>query len=307
MVEAVDPPAATRLQECSRRSPDRPGRTCRMVRRWSSSSPGWTRGSPQRHPKSRNRQLEAMRRPSASACRTPEGRFFDTIAAPVRMPQHALPRHERNRTGGSRRYHVPDRLGAQYINGRPTITRTVAIGAVPEEQNRFFTLCSRALIAISTRLPEGVTRRRSRSARPDRTVEGGRRLCARTGHGCRLYLSSTKDRSALPGLPRRNCCRALILSNEPGYYRPVPSASAVENLVVVRQPEGRWRRPADARLRHADLLPDRSPARPSRPADHDELDWLNAYHAETREKLMPLLSNAEDRDWLASATGAIAR
>ena len=34
----------------------------------------------------------------------------------------------------------------------------------------------------------------------------------------------------------------------------------------------------------------------------EERDWLNGYHAATREKLMPLIEDAAVRDWLVTAT-----
>ena len=39
----------------------------------------------------------------------------------------------------------------------------------------------------------------------------------------------------------------------------------------------------------------------------EELDWLNAYHAETREKLLPLLSDDATKAWLEKATAPISR
>ena len=39
----------------------------------------------------------------------------------------------------------------------------------------------------------------------------------------------------------------------------------------------------------------------------EELGWLNAYHAETREKLSPLIEDEEIRAWLDQATAEITR
>lgn len=100
----------------------------------------------------------------------------------------------------------------------------------------------------------------------------------------------------------------MILSNEPGYYRPGAFGIRIENLVVVREPEEI--EGGDQPMLGFDTLTfcpiDRRLVLPALLTD-DELDWLNAYHAETLEKLMPLLSGTETRDWLASATEAIVR
>ena len=39
----------------------------------------------------------------------------------------------------------------------------------------------------------------------------------------------------------------------------------------------------------------------------DELVWLNAYHAQTREKLLPLLADDATKTWLEKATAPISR
>ena len=39
----------------------------------------------------------------------------------------------------------------------------------------------------------------------------------------------------------------------------------------------------------------------------DELQWLDAYHAKTREELSPLISDAATREWLERATASFAR
>lgn len=99
--------------------------------------------------------------------------------------------------------------GAQYINGTTDITRTVAIGAVPEEQKRFFTLVLKGMIAISTaRFRRGHAA--STSIRSPGSRYGRRAPIMRTGPATvsAPISRSTKDRSALPGLPRRNCCPA---------------------------------------------------------------------------------------------------
>ena len=98
----------------------------------------------------------------------------------------------------------------------------------------------------------------------------------------------------------------MILSNEPGYYRPGAFGIRIENLIVVEAATDiaggdrpmlgfetiTWC-PIDRRL----ILPD--------PMTREELDWLNTYHATTREKLMPLIDDAKVRAWLEQATRPI--
>jgi Xaa-Pro aminopeptidase len=257
------------------------------------------------------RQLEAMRAAVGERMQNPlKDVSFDTIAG---AGSHAAIMHYRVTNETDRRIEAGTIFlidsGAQYINGTTDITRTVAIGAVPEEQKRFFTLVLKGMIAISTaRFPKG-----SRGVDLDPLArialwKAGADYAHGTGHGVGSYLSVHEGPQRIARLATQELLPGMILSNEPGYYRPGAFGIRIENLVVVRQPEeidG-----GDQPMLGFDTLTfcpiDRRLVLPALLTD-DELDWLNAYHAETREKLMPLLSDTETRDWLANATEAIAR
>jgi Xaa-Pro aminopeptidase len=98
----------------------------------------------------------------------------------------------------------------------------------------------------------------------------------------------------------------MILSNEPGYYRPGHYGIRIENLIFVRDAEDvpggdmpmrsfetlTWC-PIDRRLVVASLL------------TGEELAWLNDYHAKVFEKLSPLITDAAVQAWLEAATAPI--
>jgi Xaa-Pro aminopeptidase len=97
----------------------------------------------------------------------------------------------------------------------------------------------------------------------------------------------------------------MILSNEPGYYKPSCYGIRIENLVAVVAPAN------DDGTSGADggflgfetltLAPiDRSLIEPSL-LDGREVDWLDRYHAEVRQALTGEL-DAVCRDWLNAAT-----
>ena len=199
--------------------------------------------------------------------------------------------------------------GAQYINGTTDITRTVAIGAVPEEQKRFFTLVLKGMIAISTaRFPKG-----SRGCDLDPLArialwKAGADFAHGTGHGVGSYLSVHEGPQRISRLSTQELLAGMILSNEPGYYRPGAFGIRIENLIHVLPAapveggdldmlgfETLTFCPIDRRLVVSSLLTD------------EELDWLNAYHVETREKLLPLLSDDATKSWLEQATAVISR
>ena len=98
----------------------------------------------------------------------------------------------------------------------------------------------------------------------------------------------------------------MILSNEPGYYKPGAYGIRIENLVVVTPPapipggdrdmlgfETLTLCPIDRRLIDVGLL---SPG---------EIAWVDAYHARLVPVLSRLLDDGEIR-WLSAATRPLA-
>jgi Xaa-Pro aminopeptidase len=194
--------------------------------------------------------------------------------------------------------------GAQYVNGTTDITRTVAIGAVPQEQKKFFTLVLKGMIAISTaRFPKG-----SRGCDLDPLArialwKAGADFAHGTGHGVGSYLSVHEGPQRIARLSTQELLPGMILSNEPGYYRPGSFGIRIENLVYVtplEMIEGgdlpmmgfetlTWC-PIDRRLIVTDLL------------TVEEHAWIDSYHATVCQKLRPLISDAQVLDWLEQAT-----
>jgi len=199
--------------------------------------------------------------------------------------------------------------GAQYVNGTTDITRTVAIGNVPEDQRRFFTLVLKGVIAISdARFPKGT---RGCDLDPLARIalwKAGADYAHGTGHGVGSYLSVHEGPQRISRLSTQELLPGMILSNEPGYYRPGAFGIRIENLIYVReaaevaggdQPMLSFETltwcPIDRRLVVTALLTD------------DELDWLNAYHAGVLEKLSPLIADEEVKAWLVAATQPLER
>lgn len=197
--------------------------------------------------------------------------------------------------------------GAQYVNGTTDITRTIAVGAVAEDRKRFFTLVLKGMIAISmARFPKGT---RGCDLDPLARIalwRAGADYAHGTGHGVGSYLSVHEGPQRISRLATQELLPGMILSNEPGYYRPGSFGIRIENLIYVKsaaavaggdQPMLSFETltwcPIDRRLILAELM------------DKGELEWLNAYHASVREKLMPLIGRPAVKDWLMAATEAI--
>ncbi len=196
--------------------------------------------------------------------------------------------------------------GGQYLDGTTDITRTVWVGPgepTAEMKDR------------NTRVLKGHIEL-DLARFPDRTSGGALDALARmhlwqagvdyghgTGHGVGSYLSVhegpqriSKPGGAFPGT-ETPLQEGMILSNEPGYYKPGEFGIRIENLVLVvdaaiEGSEGKYlifetltHVPLDRRLVDKDLLTAR------------EVQWWNDYHAKTRAILAPQL-DGEDLAWL---------
>ena len=195
--------------------------------------------------------------------------------------------------------------GGQYDDGTTDITRTVWIG--PGEP-------SAEMIERNTRVLKGHIQLAMQYF-PDQTTGGALDVLARmhlwqggvdyghgTGHGVGSYLSVhegpqriSKPGGAFPGT-ETPLSEGMILSNEPGYYKPGEYGIRIENLVlVVEAPiasEGKYLGfetltfvPLDRTLVDKTLLTEA------------EIGWWNRYHEQVEAILGPQMEG-EDLDWL---------
>ena len=196
--------------------------------------------------------------------------------------------------------------GGQYLDGTTDITRTVWIG--PGEP-------SAEMVERNTRVLKGHIQLDMQKF-PDRTTGGALDALARmhlwnggvdyghgTGHGVGSFLSVhegpqriSKPGGAFPGTetPLRE---GMILSNEPGYYKPGEYGIRIENLVLVvdaglADSEGKYLGfetltmvPLDRTLVDRALL------------SEAEIGWWNDYHTAVYATLAPQLEG-DDLAWL---------
>ncbi|WP_062113908.1 aminopeptidase P family protein [Aureimonas sp. AU40] len=233
---------------------------------------------------------------------------FDTISAAG--PNAALPHYRvnraSNRTLGEGEIFLVD-SGAQYQDGTTDITRTVALGVVPDEVRQKFTLVLKGMIAISTaRFPKGT---RGMDLDPLARIALWRVGCDfahGTGHGVGAFLAVHEGPQSISRRGVAVLEPGMIVSNEPGYYREGAFGIRIENLLLTQDAapieggdlpmhgfETLTFAPIDRRLVVRSLM------------TADEIDWLNAYHAEVAKQIGPRL-DAEDRHWLELATRPLA-
>lgn len=197
--------------------------------------------------------------------------------------------------------------GGQYVSGTTDITRTIAVGDVPDEQKRFFTLVLKGMIAVSRlRFPEGTRGLEIDPFARHALWQAGVDYGHGTGHGVGSFLAVHEGPQSISRRGEQALLPGMIVSNEPGYYRDGAFGIRIENLIHVTAAEpieGGDRPmlgfetltlcPIDRRLIVKDLM------------DTGEIEWLDAYHARVREELMPLLSEAGDKTWLQAATAPL--
>ncbi|MDP3524511.1 MAG: aminopeptidase P family protein [Hoeflea sp.] len=255
------------------------------------------------------RRLEQIRAENGEALQMPlKALSFDTISG---AGPNAAIMHYRVNTATNRRVEPGEMLlidsGGQYVAGTTDITRTIAVGHVPEEQKRFFTLVLKGMIAISRlRFPEGTRGVDIDAFARIALWQAGADFAHGTGHGVGSYLSVHEGPQSISRRGMQALLPGMILSNEPGYYRDGAFGIRIENLVTVHEPrqiEGGDRPmlgfetltlcPIDTRLIVRDLL------------DAGETAWLDAYHARVRAELSPLLAADPALEWLEAATATL--
>lgn len=197
--------------------------------------------------------------------------------------------------------------GGQYVTGTTDITRTIALGAVSDEQKRFFTLVLKGMIELSMlRFPE-----KTRGVDIDILAraalwQAGVDYAHGTGHGVGSYLSVHEGPQSISRRAMVELKTGMILSNEPGYYRDGAFGIRIENLILVTEPEdiegGEQKMHAFETLTLCPI--DRSLILPEL-LTSAQLDWLNTYHARVLSDIGPLIEDVETKDWLIKATSAM--
>ena len=197
--------------------------------------------------------------------------------------------------------------GGQYTYGTTDITRTVALGTPAEEQKHDFTLVLKGHIALGTAVfPEGTTGHQLDAFARQYLWNEGKAYYHGTGHGVGFFINCHEGpqniRLNINPTPLQP---GMITSNEPGLYLEGRYGIRLENLIVtvpaMETEFGRFYKfdtmtlfPFDTALMQTEIMTDA------------EIEWVNAYHAEVRRRLTPLLS-AEEAAWIEKKTAPISR
>lgn len=196
--------------------------------------------------------------------------------------------------------------GGHYLDGTTDVTRTIPVGAITNEMKDRYTRVLKGMIALSCiRFPEG-------ASGADLDVLARQYLWAEgldyghgTGHGVGSYLCVHEGPQSISHRGNVPLKIGMVLSNEPGFYKPRHYGIRLENMMYVTElfeitgPERKMLgfetltlAPFDNKAIALDLL------------TKAEKDWINAYHKRVFKALRPQLDEATGA-WLAGATAEI--
>jgi len=198
--------------------------------------------------------------------------------------------------------------GGQYLGGTTDITRVVPIGTPSSAQCADYTTVLQAHIALARACfpvdtPSSVLDTLARMPLWRRGLDYGHG----TGHGVGYFMNVHEGPQSISvrghARPHQAMKPGMLTSNEPGLYRDGQWGIRIENLVLAVPAQqtafGDFLSfetvtlcPIDTRCIVRDQL------------SAEETGWLNTYHAQVRERLLPLVDGAA-RDWLLARTEAV--
>lgn len=196
--------------------------------------------------------------------------------------------------------------GAQYLDGTTDITRTLALGSITEEQRHVYTLVLKGNISLAmAKFPDGASGTQVDILARQFMWKEGMNYLHGTGHGVGSYLNVHEGPHQFRMEWKPQPLRAgMTITDEPGLYLEGKFGVRTENTMLItpymETAFGKFLQLEPLTLCPIDTYPiDLSMM------TAEEKAWLNDYHATVRNTLMPLLSDAADREWLEKATKVI--
>ncbi|MFT8778172.1 MAG: aminopeptidase family protein P, partial [Gluconacetobacter liquefaciens] len=255
-------------------------------------------------------ELEAATRLNAFRALCPDYReeSFPAIsgAGPNGAVIHYRVTPDTARTIGTDEVYLID-SGGQYPFGTTDVTRTLwtGKGPGPDSVRGPFTRVLKGHIALArARFPVGTTGHALDALARYALWQDGLDYDHGTGHGIGSYLSVHEGPCSISPVHRPVAVTTgMILSDEPGYYRPGAFGIRLENLLLVHPTLAEAGRnflafetltlaPFDRRLIDPSLL------------TREETAWLDTYHARVFDLVAPQLAS-DARAWLEAACAPI--
>ncbi len=199
--------------------------------------------------------------------------------------------------------------GGHYLDGTTDITRTIALGALTEEEIRAYTTVLRGHLNLAAaRFPEGVCGQNLDILARMPLWKQGLDFNHGTGHGVGYLLSVHEGPQRIhwrlrPGQEVIPFEEGMIVSDEPGLYIEGKFGIRHENLLLCRRDEaneyGQF-----LRFEPLTMVPFDREAIDVAMLTQPERDELNAYHARVYETLRPYFTG-DEAQWLAEVTAPL--
>lgn len=183
--------------------------------------------------------------------------------------------------------------GGQYVDGTTDVTRVAAIGAPSEEVRTRYTQVLRGHIALArAQFPVGINGHQLDPLARQFLWEAGVDYGHGTGHGVGGFLSVHEGPQAISRRPNSVALQpGMVVSNEPGYYKPGHFGLRIENLmsVVEVDPQPVGAESTVLGFEQLTLCPYEQSLIVTSQLRTEEIEWINAYHHQVDNTLSPLL------------------
>jgi Xaa-Pro aminopeptidase len=203
--------------------------------------------------------------------------------------------------------------GAQYLDGTTDTTRTVHFGTPTPFEKEAFTRVLKGVInldsAIFPKSTAGI--QLDTLARKDLWKVG---LDYRhgTGHGVGSFLNVHEGPHSISfrrGSSDEPLKAGMTVTDEPGYYHDGSFGIRIENILIVRQANPKYRFGGEdnwLQFENVTMVPIDSNLIDKSLLDKDEITWINEYHAKVKDLILPFLSDDSlATKYLLKATQAI--
>lgn len=198
--------------------------------------------------------------------------------------------------------------GGQYLGGTTDITRMVPVGNPSVEQKQDCTRVLKGVIALSrAHFPTGILSPLLDAIARAPIWADGVNYGHGTGHGVGYFLNVHEGPQVIAyqaaPAPQTAMQPGMITSIEPGTYRPGRWGVRIENLVI-NQPAGKTEFGEFLKFETLTLCPIDTRCLDIELLSSEEREWLNAYHAQVRARLSPLVEGPA-LQWLQERTAAV--
>ena len=195
--------------------------------------------------------------------------------------------------------------GGQYFGedffGTTDITRTISIGKPSFEMIENFTRVLKGHIALArAKFPRGTSGSQLDALARNHLWQAGLDFEHGTGHGVGSFLSVHEGPCGISKHGNQELLEGMILSNEPGFYKPQEYGIRIENLMLVEEFNKKF-----LQFRTLTLVPFDPELIDFKMLTYPEKKWLRNYHSQI-EILLSEGLESEEKIWLQNLVAKFA-